>query len=116
MKVKKRTRSAITNCQKTNKQPLCYLGVVESSILKVFAGSIKIYLSPSSRHLHFVTELDSSTAVPVVCKNSSHTTPQTLNSQKEQNTISESLTMRAIQAFIDTEDEWAGVYANLAES
>ncbi|MEQ8753625.1 MAG: hypothetical protein RID09_08915 [Coleofasciculus sp. G1-WW12-02] len=41
---------------------------------------------------------------------------QTLNPPKEQTITSDSLTMRAIQAFMDTEDEWAEVYANLAKS
>ncbi|MEQ8540103.1 MAG: hypothetical protein RIB93_21950 [Coleofasciculus sp. D1-CHI-01] len=41
---------------------------------------------------------------------------QSLNPSKEQTITSDSLTMRAIQAFMDTEDEWAEVYANLAKS
>ncbi|MBW4544432.1 MAG: hypothetical protein KME25_08320 [Symplocastrum torsivum CPER-KK1] len=49
-------------------------------------------------------------------KNDLYTTEKDCNSPQEQNMSSDSLTMRAIQAFMDTEDEWAGVYANLAES
>jgi|GEM_PF-6931604 len=49
-------------------------------------------------------------------RNSQHTTPQVLNLPKEKSLASDSLTDRAIQAFVDTEDEWAEVYANLAES
>jgi hypothetical protein len=41
---------------------------------------------------------------------------QSINPLNEQSTTSDSLTMRAIQAFMDTEDEWAEVYANLAKS
>jgi len=41
---------------------------------------------------------------------------QMVNPPKEKTITSASLTMRAIQAFMDTEDEWAEVYANLAKS
>lgn len=106
----------ITNRQNTNKRPFGYPGVIEASIFKVFAGYIKISDYPIPRRRQYTKKLGSSTVVIIPEKNSQYIAPQSLDSPKEQNMASDSLTMRAIQAFMDTEDEWAGVYANLAES
>jgi len=84
--------------------------------LKVYADYIKISLYPVPNRRQDTKKLGIPTAVIVLGKSSQHTVPQPLNLPKGQNMTSDSLTMRAIQAFMDTEEEWAEVYANLAES
>jgi hypothetical protein len=104
----------IVNCQNTDEQTSQYSKMIEAYILRVFAGYIKVS-DCISLHRQHENNLGSLTIEIVSGNNHQHSDSQKLNLSEEQSTNSDSLTMRAIQAFIDTEDEWAGVYANLAK-
>lgn len=61
-----------------------------------------------------VEQLEFAHSTVVSGDNSQRTTIKVLKKRKGKS--SDSLTTRAIQAYMDTEEEWAEVYANLADS
>lgn len=89
--------------------------VVEASVFNFFAGYGKI--SPYKlMAFHRMKKSLNSKTQNALAKNPQSTFQETPNSSETQDTTLTPLALRAIQAFKDTENEWAEVYANLANS